>query len=93
MDCKNNPLPFCYSIQDTINSVIVSRSCTHVLIQVKDYASNLNTKLFWALLKSNPFIKGLDGSIIWTRKEGEKKHQELCVQVVGNNESLGLFIY
>ena len=46
MDCKNYPLPFYNSIQDITNSVVISRSCTHVLKQVKVMQVKQNKTLF-----------------------------------------------
>ena len=70
------PYLFCNSIQESNNSVFESRSCTHVLIQEKVYASKLNTKL--SLINKIKSLMGLfDGSTMGQR-EGEK-NTKMCV--------------
>ena len=71
----NYPLPFCNSIQESNNSVFDSRSCTHVLIQGKDYASKFH-KTMLKTRNSKPL--GVFGLMIDQGKEGEEK-PKLCV--------------
>ena len=70
------PYLFCNSIQESNNNVFESRSCTHVLIQEKVYASKLNTKL--SLINKIKSLMGLfDGSTM-KQKEGEKTPRCVC---------------
>lgn len=48
------PYLFCNSNQESNNNVFESRSCTHVLIQEKVYASKSNTKLCLVDENRNP---------------------------------------
>ena len=91
MDYKNYPLPFCNSIQESNNNVFESRSCTHVLIQEKVYASKLNTKLIWSY--DNRIPKGLFWMDRFKTKRRREKHQDVCVQVMRKQCILGLLIY
>ena len=71
----NYPLPFCNSIQESNNSVFDSRSCTHVLIQGKDYASKFHKTILKAR-NSKPL--GVFGFGSTKEKEKERK-PNLCV--------------
>ena len=84
MDYKNYPLPFCNSIQESNNSVFDSRSCTHVLKQVKVMQVINKPNTFVASKNSIPKVLGWS---IFAREKKERKHQELCVQEMRNNES------
>jgi hypothetical protein len=70
--------------------VFESCSCTHVLIQVKVYASKLNTKTL-ALWKSKT-SKGL-GFGSTRQEEKERKTPRYVCTSYENNESHEVFIY
>ena len=69
------PYLFCNSIQESNNSVFDSRSCTHVLIQGKDYASKYHKKIF-ETRKTKPL--GVFGFESTQEEEGEQ-NTNLCV--------------
>ena len=70
------PYLFCNSIQESINNVFESRSCTRVLIQEKVYASKLNTKLL-SIMKIESLMGLFYGSTMGQR-EGEKTPRCVC---------------
>lgn len=49
MDCKNNPLPFCYSIQDIINSVVIYITFL--------YTRTISDSMWMLVLDHNRFTK------------------------------------
>jgi hypothetical protein len=75
VDHKNYPLPFCNSIQESNKSMFESRSCTHVLIQEKVYASNKH-KTFLIFIK----IETLRFVLIKSAKEKRRRENtKMCV--------------
>ena len=75
------PYLFCNSIQDTINSVIVSRSCTHVLKQVKVMLVIESQKqpnyLFWKTKPNETLMVFV--WIDYKKKKRKRKGLGICV--------------
>ena len=63
------PYLFCNSIQESNNSVFESRSCTHVLLQIKVYAS-IQTQTLETSQNQTPL--NFNGVSIFARRGGEK---------------------